>query len=69
MNGERSSPLEMAEERRSWSSLSPESPFSVEVMATFRRDLVEFIGFGGGLFGVTPSREVKSITEMWLLVV
>lgn len=54
-NGPRSSPLQMAAERRSWSSLSPESP-SAPVGTTLRRALdaciVGFaVGGGGGVNG------------------
>ena len=60
MKGESSSPLDMAEERRSWSSLSPDSPFSAEVGTIFRRDLEEFIGFVFSDGGVTVT---ESLTE------
>lgn len=60
MNGDKSSPLEMAEERSSWSSLSPDSPLSVELATTFRRVLDEFIEYGCGYFdgGVRNGRDL-----------
>lgn len=54
MKGPRSSLLHMAEERRSWSSLSPESslPFAG---TTFRRggleECIVFVGGGGAVAG------------------
>lgn len=41
MNGPKSSPLQMAAERRSWSCLSAESPLSVAAGNTLRRILDE----------------------------
>lgn len=61
MKGDKSSPLDMAEDRRSWSSLSPESPFSADATTTFRRVLDEFIDFRCGLF--SPTTDLPSVND------
>lgn len=64
--GPKSSPLQMAAERRSWSCLSAESPLSAEAGTTCRRILDDRMGWIGELnLEGTVSAGATEPVEKW----